>query len=306
MPCFSRCATVVAIAILVIVLLMLVSVWILWNELQSNFQSHYRTALLQRCAGTVEYQENRDLGDLTLRPEEYQYDLALTLLNTSIRVTRAACTPALPRVRMSGYRTTYLMAQNPYGKGERRQFAVVLQNRRRICMIFDGTMFKDEWVADFDFPQVEPESLKGYRKGMLVHTGFYRVYSSIRAQLWTLFRANPNSERELVITGHSLGAAVSNLAALDFSQYHPLHYTYGCPRTGNRVWADTFQKKVPHSWRVYNAEDLITEVPPPVILQWVYCHVGQPVTFDINLGSIQANHVTSYLQHLPQQACYSH
>merc|ERR1712100_442368 len=96
---------------------------------------------------------------------------------------------------------------------------------------------------------------------------------------------------------------VSNLAALDYYEYRPLHYTYGSPRTGNQVWADTFNDLVPISWRVYNAEDLITEVPPPVILGLVYSHIGQPVTFDINLGSVQENHVTSYLRYLPEQPC---
>ena len=302
MNCLVGCSLWILVAIIVILLLVLFTFWIIYQNLQNNFDKTYRINLLSRCISDVQFQPDRGIPrDLT--PEQYNYQLALTLLNTSIRVTRSACTPSLPRVQLNGYTATRLDAADPYGQGKSRQFAQVFQNDQRVVVIFDGTMFKDEWLADFDFPQIAPQELGGYQRGMMVHTGFLRVYRAVRPQLLRLWREN--TDRELIIAGHSLGAAVSNLAALDLHQYQPIHYTYGCPRTGNRIWADTFNRLLPYSWRVYNAEDLITEVPPPIIFKWVYSHIGRPVTFDRNLGSVQDNHVTAYLQHLPERACQS-
>ncbi len=38
-------------------------------------------------------------------------------------------------------------------------------------------------------------------------------------------------------------------------------YTYGAPRVGNMAFSQAFNKRVPGSWRFYNASDIVPSVP---------------------------------------------
>lgn len=78
--------------------------------------------------------------------------------------------------------------------------------------------------------------------GFQVATGFYSVYQSLQGQLSsaiTQLRLGPAAGYNVVITGHSLGAALATLAAVDMTcgtgvNSKPITvYNYGSPRIGN-------------------------------------------------------------------------
>ena len=135
--------------------------------------------------------------------------------------------------------------------------------------------------------------------GVKVHAGFYNLYLSIRDQLWKLYNDNQHQINEIYITGHSLGGALSSIAAFDFAQYQPTHYSFASPRTGNVNFATTFNHILPQSLRIYNVDDIVPELPPPVIFGNVYEHVNKGIPFDINLGTLAKNHITAYVDYLP-------
>jgi pimeloyl-ACP methyl ester carboxylesterase len=80
----------------------------------------------------------------------------------------------------------------------------------------------------------------------------------------------------VTICGHSLGGALATLLALDvaantvFSQ--PAVYSYGSPRTGDSLFASTYDQVVKDSYRIANRLDIIPALPPPVD----YEHVLNP------------------------------
>ena len=108
----------------------------------------------------------------------------------------------------------------------------------------------------------------------------------------------------LYITGHSLGAAVATLAALDvavntpFKQ--PIIYTIASPRAGDPNFANRFDSALVTStiwsWRVVNMFDLVPLLPPRDIYDplddttYYYQHVTDYVPIAFFKGGAIANH----------------
>mgnify|MGYP000046897829 FL=1 len=101
-----------------------------------------------------------------------------------------------------------------------------------------------------------------------VHSGFKGELDKIHD---TIVKWLGSTDKQLVICGHSLGAAMATLFA---SRMHLLGidlqlYTYGSPRVGCRVWAKQF--KTIKAYRFQNTNDIVCTVPP----FGYYTHIGQ-------------------------------
>jgi hypothetical protein len=135
---------------------------------------------------------------------------------------------------------------------------------------------------------------------------------------------------KIFVTGHSLGAGLATLAALHISEIAKKKkinasinlYTFASPRVGDEIFATHFND-IPYCYRVINSEDLIQAVPLPTtqvvdlaifdsmkpdkqkrvrlvrdILKKItsgqnekhYQHVGVPVTFTKQTGTVAGNH----------------
>lgn len=102
-----------------------------------------------------------------------------------------------------------------------------------------------------------------------VHTGFKgeldKLQSSILEWLGSL------TDKRLLITGHSLGAAMASIFAARMSARNVdvELYTYGSPRVGNKEWAAQFDNI--RAYRFVNNNDVVTRVPFDIL----YEHVGE-------------------------------
>ena len=67
-------------------------------------------------------------------------------------------------------------------------------------------------------------------------------------------------------TGHSLGGALATLCALDVQYNFPDKqvscYTFGSPKVGNSYFKDSFNKRVPQTYRFVNSADTVPALPP--------------------------------------------
>lgn len=78
---------------------------------------------------------------------------------------------------------------------------------------------------------------------------------------------------QVLVTGHSLGGALSKLAAYDIAKatqslplkVHVTNYTFGAPRVGNHAFASDFNEVVPDSWSLINDQ---------VCLSWKWMLMG--------------------------------
>ncbi len=143
----------------------------------------------------------------------------------------------------------------------------------------EGTL---EWIHDAEFLQVPCPFLAGAG-----HTedGFTAMYESLRTAatpgsqtvVGALAKlAFPRPVSSVTICGHSLGGALATLLALDVAANttfnHPAVYTYGSPRTGDSLFASTFDQVVSNSYRIANRVDIVPALPPPID----YEHVLNP------------------------------
>jgi hypothetical protein len=92
-----------------------------------------------------------------------------------------------------------------------------------------------------------------------VHRGFAQAFAAVRGDLHGVLRARPASDR-LVVTGHSLGAAVATLAAATLRARRPTLVTFGSPRVGDREFARSLEELEIH--RFVNCCDAVARIPP--------------------------------------------
>jgi predicted lipase len=176
---------------------------------------------------------------------------------------------------------------NPSRGDDEVSIGLICQDQAgNVVIAIRGTEGILEWIHDAEFLQVPCPFLVGAG-----HTedGFTAMYESLRtgaaanspsvvSALATLQCPRPVSS--MTICGHSLGGALATLLALDVAANtafkNPAVYTYGSPRTGDSLFASTFDQVVQNSYRVANRLDIVPTLPPPVD----YDHVLNPV--DLN------------------------
>ncbi|WP_158549181.1 lipase family protein [Lysobacter silvisoli] len=106
-----------------------------------------------------------------------------------------------------------------------------------------------------------------------VAAGFYGIYDgkgdamtqSMREQLFALIEKY--QPQLLYVTGHSLGAALSQLFSLDLTVSEPrtaLNLNFSSPMVGTASWQVAYAARIPDSasLRVYNFWDYVPSLPP--------------------------------------------
>ncbi len=146
-----------------------------------------------------------------------------------------------------------------------------------------------DWITDLKFVKQEYPYAGTEAKNIKVHHGFMDAYRSVRDAV--LKEAKSTKYERIIFTGHSLGAALAKLAALDVSYNVPgkaiVCYTFGAPKVGNQEFAKSYNKRVPNTFRVVNAGDYISDLPPGSYVHCgQLCQVGEAV--DSNLFDFTA------------------
>ncbi|HTY34069.1 lipase family protein [Mycobacterium sp.] len=151
-----------------------------------------------------------------------------------------------------------------------------------VAIAIRGTEGMLEWMHDAEFLQVPCPFLAGAG-----HTedGFTDMYVSLRTgaasgapTVINTFAKLPFRQPvgSVTLCGHSLGGALATLLALDMAANTKFTvaavYTYGSPRTGDSLFARSYDQAVKNSWRIANRLDVITALPPPID----YEHVLNP------------------------------
>lgn len=150
----------------------------------------------------------------------------------------------------------------------------------RYIFAFRGT---DSTLDMLDDCGVEPQEFVpfdsniGVPTDVRVESGFNDIYKSgdgtvapMQRQLFALidkYQVSTKPISEIYITGHSLGAALSQLFMLDVALSRPTiptaNVNFASPRVGNGAFVSFFEEKSPHpTLRVQNTYDAVPHLPP--------------------------------------------
>lgn len=170
--------------------------------------------------------------------------------------------------------------------------------RRRgeiLSIAFRGSDAPKDWRTNLAFcKKVIPYNNSASK--IKVHAGFIRAYKEpqIRERLQAL--VTPGIRR-VELCGHSYGAALAVLCAVDLQYNFPDRdfevMLFGCPRVGNRAFQRSYNRRVFKTLRVENGNDIVSKLPPAL---WGYRHVG----IRIHVGAVRLPGVISVRQHHPQ------
>ncbi|CAL0334437.1 unnamed protein product [Lupinus luteus] len=163
--------------------------------------------------------------------------------------------------------------------------------RRDIVIAWRGTVQNMEWVNDLQFillsaPEVFPSS--GFITGLLtdpkVHQGWYNIYTSsserspfnktsvreqVTSEVQRLVELYKGEEVSITVTGHSLGAAVATLNAVDivangYNKGAPVSaFVFASPGVGDLNFKMAVSEfKDLRIFRVENVLDVVPKYPP--------------------------------------------
>jgi predicted lipase len=176
-------------------------------------------------------------------------------------------------------------------------------------LMFRGTQRRFEVLGDLLTLQTTYSHPDTEEKLGQVHLGFYSLYFKQLADAVREAVQGLDSNKPLVISGHSLGGALANLAAIDLAIHQPewqpnLHlYTYGTPRVGDFTFVETHSQIVPNHYRVINLADMVPMTPLSELLIVSFVHGGEQWSFLSHHGDIGPNHLVDvYRNAITQEA----
>jgi triacylglycerol lipase len=143
---------------------------------------------------------------------------------------------------------------------------------------FRGTSDVEDWLADLDAVPDDYLPVAGFGQ---VHAGFQDAYELVRKSIAANLATATAGCDQILVTGHSLGAALAVLAAPDIdrnmppNKIEPRLITFAGPRVGLTDFAQSFNAAIESCFRVVNFLDIVPYVPPTP-----YVHVGAQINVD--------------------------
>ena len=183
----------------------------------------------------------------------------------------------------------------------------VLTSKQENIIVFRGTQTQAEWVNNLKASQqkyINPANNESYG---WIHRGFLSMATEVIDPLPAIIAKQLDPSIPCYITGHSLGAAVATVAALDIALKNPQLseqiqlYTYAGPRVGDPTFARKYSQLLPNSYRVVNLADSVPLVPSSKMGK-NYLHVGEEWSFLAQFGEVLLNHIVdTYREGLEQE-----
>jgi hypothetical protein len=190
-----------------------------------------------------------------------------------------------------------------------------VSSAKELVAAIRGTDTILEWLHDASFLMV-PTPIVGSHG--FTEDGFTAVYRSLRIGQANGTPAARDSIKgyldngaaaSVTVCGHSLGGALATFLTLDVglntSYRTPAAYTYASPRSGDHIFAGSYNAAIPSSCRIQNRQDLVPKLPP--ILPVPYEHVNTQFELNPPPGKINPtipcmHHLTTYLWPMGQLA----
>lgn len=170
-------------------------------------------------------------------------------------------------------------------------------------VVLRGTMNMQEWLNNLNYRLVPFDFLNAdYGQ---IHNGFRDIYKGLRGQIRQQIETFA-TDTPLYFVGHSLGAAVAQLAALDIVLRQPERsdylqvYGFAPPRVGDSDYASAYDDHIHTSYRVINVCDVVPFLPSSRVDAFmdlekrIYVDTKGARTYVHQVGNPIDNHIYSY------------
>jgi predicted lipase len=206
--------------------------------------------------------------------------------------------PAMPGLPAGWILKAYLVVEDQvlFFKGN-SSFGYIIQDATgsQYGIVIRGTENTLEWIQDVEACQTD--FILGTANYGKVEQGFLGEYQNLsvydaatrtsigKLPLW-LSTVPPAAS--IVVTGHSLGAAVAVIAGAQAAiQGNPTRvYSFASPQVGDSQFATAFNALQLAHYRIYNMHDLVPKVPSPSL---GYYEVDTGVEIDSDTGKIKTD-----------------
>lgn len=160
---------------------------------------------------------------------------------------------------LSGFVTTHSITDDQHDTHGYIGYQPLTQS---IAVAFRGSESVSNWLSDLDAVLTDYPRCSGCK----VHKGFYSaeqaVFPQVKYEVDRLLEKYP--DYQVLVTGHSLGAALATLTAADLrlSGIDNIRlFNYGSPRVGNTAFADYYAAVVEDRNRVTHHKDIVPHTP---------------------------------------------
>jgi hypothetical protein len=151
----------------------------------------------------------------------------------------------------------------------------VINTNNTLYICFRGTSSFKNWKSNFDLRLKE---YKKYDNKFKIHNGYYTQYSSIRHNILPFLVKN-NTYNNIIVCGHSLGGALATICCLDICDNiynrNITCVTFGCPRIGDKKFADLYNSYNINTHRIVISGDPIPKWP----INREYTHISSSIYF---------------------------
>ena len=260
------------------------------------------------CGKTMCPENVTDLP-VPIQPNEaYDPTMALYCADLVYRVTKYALAPLQPPKGLTLVTRLWDMKDKPvFGILWTYQYP---KTKKKIAfVILRGTENLREWLQDFNYNQesfTRTQQIKQTKIPFLkdvsippnVHAGFLEVYGNFRSTL--ISHLNELKPDQVLLSGHSLGAGVVTICALDLKLlgFNTIAYTIASPRVGDNTFCNVVESSKLPLYRITNSADMVPTLPPPVDPHftepdspYIYTHCGKLISFTDNWKSYFNNHL---------------
>ncbi len=133
-----------------------------------------------------------------------------------------------------------------------------------LWVVYRASDSKTDWALNGAFSQaIVPFNRNPKEKFDRVHAGFFASFMGLRTEVTAKVAAS--NCKNINVVGFSQGSAVATLCALDlqynFRDKNVVYVGMGCPRVGNKVYKEKFNKYVKEFYMFRRGMDIVSYVP---------------------------------------------
>jgi hypothetical protein len=168
-------------------------------------------------------------------------------------------------MKLSGPATNFIVDTILYDpKTDLQGYTGILKSTKTIYVVFRGSSSKLNWMADFEVTKREYDTYP--ECDCKVHHGFYDATENLKDHVIKSVREikDKTGYSKVIVTGHSLGAAIAQLIGMELSAIDIKNdiYNFGQPRVGDDKYASFVNIISDELVRFTHDKDMVPHVPP--------------------------------------------